>query len=154
MINQKGLGDVIELAAPRKVKVQARARAQYPLAKVELIYNGRVAATAPLSPDSRSASLEQEVLLERSGWLALRATGPGHPDSPPLYAHTSPIYVALKDAPWRSRADALFFLNWIDELSVMVRARDRVPTADLRRHVQAQLEAARAVYARLAKEGS
>lgn len=54
--------------------------------------------------------------------------------------------------PVRSRADALFFVDWIDKLSLMWRGRDRVPTEELRRHVQNQLETARAIYARLAKE--
>jgi len=43
-------------------------------------------------------------------------------------------------------------LNWIDQLAVMVRTRDRIPTEELRRHVQQQIDQARAVYARIAKE--
>ncbi len=154
-VEQHGLGGVIKLDRPRKLKVKARARSQFPLAKVELIHSGQVAAAIPLSPDGLSANFEQELLVDKSGWLALRASGPGHADSPlpALFAHTSPIYFEVAGAPLRSRDDALFFLSWIDELSLLVRARDRVPNDELRRHIQSQMEAARAVYARMAQEG-
>ena len=41
----------------------------------------------------------------------------------------------------------------IDDLALIVRSRDRIPTEELRRHVEAQLDAARAFYARIAREG-
>jgi hypothetical protein len=61
--------------------------------------------------------------------------------------------VEVAGAPVRSRADALFFLKWIDDLAVVVRSRDRVPNAELRKHIETQLDDARAVYARIAREG-
>jgi hypothetical protein len=151
----QGPGAVFTTAAPGKLRVKARARSLYPLAKVELIRNGQVAAVLPLAEDDRSATLEKPIDVSHSGWVALRASGPGHPDSPlpALFAHTGPIYIEVRGAAVRSRADAQYFLAWIDELGVLVRARDRIPTADLRRHVDSQLAAARAVYARLAREG-
>lgn len=84
----------------------------------------------------------------------MRATGPGHPDSPLpiLYAHTNPIYVEVAGQATRSKADAVFFLKWIDQVEVMVRTRERIPTEELRRHVQQQIDTARTVYARIAKE--
>lgn len=153
-LDGRGLGDVIKLAGPGKLMVKATARAQFPLAKVELIHNGQVAVTLPLAPDSLSATLEKELVLEGSGWLALRASGPGHPDSPlpALFAHTSPIYIEVAGALPRSRADARFFLTWIDDLAIILRSRGRIPTEELRRHVENQFDAARAVYARIAKE--
>ena len=148
------VGDVVKIASPRKVKVNARARSFHPLAKVELIYNGQIAATLPLAKDELSATCEQPIALDRSGWIALRASGPGRPDSPlpTLFAHTAPIYVEVAGAPVRSRADALFFLGWIDDLSLLARTRNRIPNAALRQRVLDQLEAAGAVYARLGKE--
>jgi hypothetical protein len=38
-------------------------------------------------------------------------------------------------------------------LAVVARERDRGPNAELRQHVQNQIEAARAVYVRIAREG-
>jgi hypothetical protein len=154
-LDGKGPGSVIQVPGPRKLTVKARARAQFPLAKVELLYNGEVAATLKPAKDELSASVEQELEVDKSGWLALRASGPGNPNSsvPPLFAHTAPVYAEVGGAPVRSRADALFFLRWIDDLALVVRSRDRVPNAELRRHLETQLDDARAVYARIAKEG-
>ena len=124
-------------------------------AKVEVIYNGEVVATVPLSDSKQQATLEKSFKLDRSGWLALRASGPGHLDHPvgALDAHTSPIYVQLAGSPSGARTDAEIFLKWIDRLSLALRLRDRVPNDDLRKHVQNQLEAARAVYLKIAETG-
>ena len=155
-IDGKALGETIKVNGHEKVRVKASARSQYPLAKVELIHNGKVAATLPLAKDEQSATLDQQIELKGSGWYALRASGPGHPDSvvPAVYAHTAPIYIDIAVSVLRSREDALFFLAWIDDLAVMVRTRDRIPDTKLRQHVDDQLDAARRVYARIAKEGS
>ena len=123
---------------------------------MELIHNGQVAVALPLAKDELSAILDQEIEVKKSGWLALRASGPGHPDSvvPVVYAHTAPIYVDVAGSAVRSRDDALFFLAWIDDLAVMLRTRDRIPDVELRRHLDNELDAARRVYARIAKDGS
>jgi hypothetical protein len=154
-VNGEGLGSVVQLAGPRKVQIKARARSQFPMARVELLLNGQVAATLSLAKDALSATFDQPVEVGKSGWLALRASGPGHPDLPvpSLFAHTAPVYVEVGGAPARSRADAQFFLSWIDDLAVILRGRDRVPNEELRQHIESQLDAARTVYARLAKEG-
>jgi hypothetical protein len=154
-VDGQNLGSVIQIARPRKLMVKARARSQFPLSKVELLYNGEVAVTLPVARDDLSATVEQGLEVEKSGWLALRASGPGNPNSatPPLFAHTAPLYVEVAGAPVRSRTDAEYFLKWIDDLALVVRSRDRVPSEELRRHIETQLDAARAVYVRSAKEG-
>jgi hypothetical protein len=148
------LGDTVKLAEPRKVAMHSKAAAAFPLGKFELLYNGQVIRIAKLDEGQKNVVIDGEIMLDKSGWIALRATGPGHPDSPlpGLYAHTNPIYVEIAGQPPRSKADALFFLNWIEQLAVMVRTRDRIPTEELRQHVQKQIEQARAVYARIAKD--
>jgi TolB protein len=151
-VDGQDLGSVIQLARPRKLMVRARARSQHPLAKVELLYNGQVAATLPLARDDLSATFEQAVEVDRSGWLALRASGPGNPNSPVLFAHSAPIYLEVAGVPMRSRTDAQFFLQWIDNLAVIVRTRDHFPNEELRRHAEDQLDAARTVYARIGRE--
>jgi hypothetical protein len=155
-VDGKALSESIKVAGPQKLRVKASARSQYPLAKVELIHNGQIAAELPLTKGDLSASLDKELEVKKSGWYALRASGPGHADSvvPAVYAHTAPIYVDLAGSTLRSREDAQFFLNWIDELHVMVRTRERIPTAELRRHVDDQIDASRKVYVRIAKEES
>jgi hypothetical protein len=148
-------GDTIKLDKPRELEITAMARSHFPMAKVEVIYNGEVIATVPLNDSKQAAALQNSIKLDRSGWLALRASGPGHADHPvgSLDAHTSPIYVEVAGSPKGSRADAEFFLKWIDRLSLALRLRDRIPNDELRKHVNDQLEAARAVYVKIVETG-
>lgn len=149
------LGDTIKLDVPRQLTVRAKAQSHFPMSKVEVLYNGQVVANMPLPDKQQPPTFEMPLMLDRSGWLALRASGPGHADHPvgSLDAHTSPIYVEVAGSPAGSRADAEFFLKWIDRLSLALRLRDRVPNDELRKHVQGQLEAARTVYTKIAETG-
>src|SRR5262249_5584945 len=70
-VDGKGLGESVKLAGPRKLRVKASARSQYPLSKVELIHDGQVAVALPLAKDDLSATLDQEIEVKKSGWLAL-----------------------------------------------------------------------------------
>ena len=45
-----------------------------------------------------------------------------------------------------AKTDAGFFLKWIDRLEKDVKARDRIPTDALKKHVQSQLDGARVFY--------
>jgi TolB protein len=152
-VDDRAIGDTIRLPAPRDVRVVAKALSQFPLNRVEVVFNGKPIATGTLSADKLQCDLDQSVKIPRSGWLSLRAAGNTHPDHSggPLEAHTSPVYVLIGDQPIASREDAEYFLAWLERLSLAVRLRDRIPSPELKRHVENQLEAARAVYARIAQ---
>jgi len=66
-------------------------------------------------------------------------------------AHSSPIYVEVAGKPTASRDDAEYFLKWLDRLALALRLRDRIPSPQLKQHAEAQLEAARQVYLRVAQ---
>ena len=107
-----------------------------------------------MSDDKLTATLDQEVALDRGGWLAFRASGPGTADTPTpaLNAHTNPVYVEAGGKTPRSAEEARAFLKWIDQFELVLRSRDRFPTPKLREQAQEQLEAARAVYARIIRD--
>jgi hypothetical protein len=152
-VDSQGPGGTVRLATPRDVNIVARASAQFPLDQVEVVVSGKVVATGTLASDKLSAQIEAPVKIPRSGWLSLRARGPGHPDHTggALEAHTSPVYVEVAGKTAASRDDAEYFLKWIERLSLFLRLRDRVPGAELKQHVESQLEAARAAYLRIAQ---
>jgi hypothetical protein len=154
-IGNHQIGDTVSLESPREMNVVLNAESQFPMSKVELVYNGKVVKDVPLTDEGRIAKQEASVMLDQRGWLSLRATGPGHRDHPvpSLNAYTSPIYVELKGSPASTREDAEYFLKWIDRLSLALRLRDRVPDDEMRRHINSQLEAARMVYTKLAETG-
>lgn len=58
--------------------------------------------------------------------------------------------IAVK--PTGRKKDAEFFLEWIDRLKRQLDARARVPSPELKARVEAQLEAARVVYRKVAAQ--
>lgn len=155
-------GDTLELGAPREVEVVAKAWSQFPLDRVELLSSGKVIAKGDPKnglidgkpKDGLADVFTQRVRLDSTGWLALVASGPPHADHPAgnVYAHTNPVYVTIAGRAANARADAEFFLAWIDRLESAVLKRDRIPTDELKTHVADQLNAAREVYRRIAEQ--
>ncbi len=152
-VDDREPGDVIKLASPRKLRVVGEATSQFPLEKVEVVYNGEVVSSAKLDEEKLAGDASAEILIDKSGWLSLRASGPIHSDHSggPFEAHAAPVYVEVGGQRAASQADAEYFLAWLDRLSIFIRQRDRIPSAELKQHVERQLEAARAVYADIAQ---
>ena len=75
---------------------------------VEIVVNGRVAASARVAADGREHDLEFTVPIERSSWVALR-------HFPQL--HTNPVTVLVADQPLRiSRSSARWCAETIEQL--------------------------------------
>lgn len=144
-------GSTLRLDAPRSVRLRARGASQFPMKSLEVIKNGVVlAAKAPLAGE-REIVLDQEIALNGSAWLTVRCESgnTSFPGGPVLAAHGNPVYIELAGKAFDSRADAAFFLSWIDRLESDLKKRDRLPTG--LDHVKMQMEAARAVYRKLAE---
>jgi hypothetical protein len=146
-IGDKSLGETVHLSKPDAVPVRATVRSQFPLSRVELVYNGDVITKGLLAPDRLSGHIEQPVRIAKSGWLSFRAYG-----DDASQAHSGPIYVEVSGTPIGSRKDAEYFLQWIERLESKLNARDRIPSAELKARVSAQLNAARSVYRQIAAE--
>jgi TolB protein len=151
-INDQAAGATIPLRPGDSVRVRATAESQYPLDHLDVIVNGRVAATVPAEAGGRTIAIDRAIPIAESGWIGVRVSGPRHPDhpGPSLFAHTSPVYLEVPGKPLSAQADARYFLEWIDRLAAAVQERDRIPSRR-KPHVQAQLDAARAVYRKLAE---
>jgi hypothetical protein len=139
-VNGKLPGDELALGAgPQKVQVKVEVRSQVPVDKVELVVNGQP------RPWKGVGTLD----LDRSAWIAARATGPWHRlilNDAGAFGHTSPVYVSLGGAPVRSAADAAFYLDWIDKLIARVRERGQFTDEARRREVIELFAKARAIY--------
>jgi hypothetical protein len=153
-VNGEGPGGVLKLWEKPKVRVRATARSQFPLARAEVVHNGTVIAAAEPAADRLTATLDREVTLDRGGWLAFRADGPGTADTatPALNAHTNPVYVEAGGVVYRSAEEARAFLRWIDQFELVLRTRNRFPTPGLRDQAQEQIEAARVVYVKIVRD--
>jgi TolB protein len=146
-LGDKSLGQILHLPAAKAVPLRAFAVSQFPLSRVELVSNGEVVATGSLSTNRLRGTIEQPVKIERSGWLSFRAFGDNKGE-----AHTGPIYVEVSGKATASRKDAEYFLQWIDRLEAKLRERDRVPSSELMARVELQLNAARAIYSKIAAQ--
>jgi len=148
-VDGKFLGDNLQLPASGSVSARASAVWREPLDHAELVYNGATVASGQLSADRLSATLEQTVTIDRSGWLCFRAYGQNR-----TLAHTSPIYVTVAGKPAASAKDAQYFLQWIDRLEAKLNERNRLASSALRARVESQLSAAREVYHKIAAQES
>lgn len=103
----------------RKLKFSATMTSIAPIDALEIVVNGKTAQTVALAEDGRSASAEGEIEIAGSSWISLRASSSVASaevfDLYP-YALTSPVYVTVGGKPQRSRADADYFISWIDRL--------------------------------------
>jgi len=136
-------GDDLHLSAgPQTVAIALQVDSRIPLDKIELIINGK-----PLPATT------QTITLDRSSWIAARATGPAHRlvlNDTAAFAHTSPVYVYLNKQPIQSRDDAQFYVQWIDGLIQRTQQRGRFSTPERKREVVDLFTRAREIYARKA----
>ena len=92
--------------------------------------------------------VDLDIPVESSGWIAARVLGPtqhGAMDSY-LFAHTNPVYVIADREPIQSRADAAFFVRWIDETLEDLRGMDRWDDPAHKEQVISTFEQGRQLY--------
>ena len=63
------------------------------------------------------------------------------------------MYIEIDGKGYRSADNARDLIQWIDQLEVMLRQRDRFPTPKLRDQTMDQLQAARKVYLKIVRDG-
>ncbi len=129
----KSIGDELNLPEGRhELQFTAWLRSIVPVDHLEIVCNGQVVKSLPLSGSRHSADARGTLPIEKSGWCLLRAWSEKaqHPvlDSYP-YATSSPIYVTVGGAPVRSPVDAAYFLAWIDRLKKATEAHQDWNTA-------------------------
>jgi hypothetical protein len=122
-VNGASIGDTLQL--PRgggTLEVEATAESIFPLHNLEIVQQGRVVATTEDAKGARRLHLKTSLKVDGHTWLAARC---GRPDAGALhhhdewrrglFAHTSPIYVALDGEWWLFDHDAAqYMLTLID----------------------------------------
>lgn len=116
----EGPGGEIRLKkGAHRLKFSARMESIAAVKSLDVIVNGAAVKALPLENDGKSATVEGELTLEKSGWVSLRAASDeASSDVFDLYPYaiTSPVYVTVGGKPVRSREDADYFISWIDRL--------------------------------------
>lgn len=93
-----GPGDLVRLAQPKTLNIRAQVLGRCDFQKVEVIYSGRVAATARSRPVGGhfEARINRPLLLNEPGWLALRIVSDQQNElGAQLFGHTSAVYVEI-----------------------------------------------------------
>jgi hypothetical protein len=146
---------VLKLDKPGALRIVGQATSQFPLETLEAIVNGQVVATTAAAEDPLRLAINQEIAIDQSGWIALRAKGRRPPgmQAPELFAHTSAVHVEVAGRPVRSASDAEYFIRWIQRLRDDVRQRNRIPAAQ-QAHVEQQISQALDFYRKLATPDS
>ena len=149
-VNGEGPGSEISLAAgDHELQISGFLRSAVPIDHLELVYNGEV--VRKFEPDSTgsSADLSGSVHITGSGWLLLRAW---NDDAHPLifdrypYATTNPVFISVNGERPHSKADADYFLAWIERIRESVESHEIYNDDTERDLILANLELARQEY--------
>ena len=117
-VNGASIGDTLQL--PRgggTLEVEATAESIFPLHNLEIVQQGRVVAATEDAKGARRLHLKTSLKVDHHTWLAARC---GRPDAGALhhhdewrrgmFAHTSPIYVAVDGEWWLFDQDAAQYM--------------------------------------------
>jgi hypothetical protein len=155
-VNGRPIGETLEAARGDKVAVKARSRSRLPVARLEIVEAGHLVAAVENPGGQLELTLEAEVPIERSTWLAARAYSPGELPYQafsmagfagiPVMAHTSPIYVNVDEAPRRSPEDARILLGWVEDAIEWAQNKGRFASDEHRDEMIALFRSAGTVY--------
>jgi hypothetical protein len=107
-------GQTLEIESGNSVDVSGSIASLEPIDRVEVIVDGEVVAewdpqSTPQSDGTWRSSLERSVLIERSGWIAVRCFE-RRADERPRFAHTGPTYLEVAGHPQQARRDEVQYL--------------------------------------------
>jgi hypothetical protein len=155
-VNGREPGSEIRTSGPTSLQVRCEVASIAPLDHVDLIVNGEVAKSFPVSGRQGRYTLVETLPLEGSGWVAARAIGPSSAvvSDDYAFAQTTPVYVVRDGRPFVSAKDALFLDAMVAAMWQRLDSRSRFPSPADRDHFRAAVEQARQIYQNLARQVS
>jgi hypothetical protein len=116
------IGDTLRLSGAERVQIQATARSILPMHTLQIVRNGEVVAQTDAPAGARVLSLAEDLMIDRHSWLCARVGGPNytplrHHDTwtRGVFAHTSPIYVAVgEDWSMADQAGLQYMLTLVE----------------------------------------
>jgi hypothetical protein len=156
-VNGVEAGDSVRLAPGKtRLAVKARATSAEPYETLEIVYNGKVVASAKPAGDHYQAAIDTTVEVERGGWIAARAHGPKMLPygatwwQMPVFAHTSPVYLEMPGRPAPAAESARLFLDQLGYLRQWAERQANFPTAQNKQEALEWIGKAEGVYKKLA----
>ncbi len=149
-------GDEIVLPAEGgAVELYGKLQSVVAVEKLEVLNNGQVIESVTVAAPGNAAEIHKTIQVSKSGWYTLRAVGskpqrPTDDDFP--YAETSPVYVRCANGLVRSRADAEYFIRWIDDITRQASEHPGWRSDAEKKSVLAQFAEARKIFEKRAGE--
>ncbi|MDH3270312.1 MAG: CehA/McbA family metallohydrolase [Gemmatimonadota bacterium] len=144
------VGDEISIRSGEEIEATLRVTSVTPLERAEIVFNGEVIASIPLSGDRTSLTVDRSFRPTESGWYHVRVNGSEEESFPMditwVQAATNPIWVTVDGAPVRSAESADYAVAWIDKLQAMAEEWPYWRSQAEKDHVYAQFEEARDIY--------
>ena len=141
-------------AAQDAVQFSVKMRSIVPVDHLEVVCNGKVAATLKLDAGRSSSDVTGTIPVAESGWCLLRASSDAA-EYPVLdnyvYATTSPIYVSVGGKKPHSPEDAKYFVAWIDRVAEATAGYPDWNSADEKRYVLGRIAEAQGIYLEMEK---
>ena len=153
-----GAGDSLYvLNGTYAIPVSVKAECAMPMDRVEVLVNGRVAATLHPGADSTRIEGAPAVYVHESSWIAARALGRARgwfQTGDTLFAHTGPFYIDMDGRRAARKEDAMYFVAWIDSLAALTAEKGSFASAGDSLAVLGILRQAREWYMSLAAEAT
>lgn len=96
------IGNTLTLSGSGTVEVEARAESIFPIHTLEIVMGGKVVGGTEDPNGARQLQVREKVRVDGHTWIAARCGGPGYSAVPHhdgwrrgIFAHTSPVYVAV-----------------------------------------------------------
>lgn len=153
-VDGRRIGETLELAKPKKVRIEAGAIGRHDFQELQLIFNGKVIQrTRPEGKHPFKARLVYEMRLEDPGWFAVRIESKAKNElDQQLFAHTSPVYVTYKGQDVFDVEAARALLKEVELAQAAIRAQGRFSSpAATTRLLSLYNEAARDLQERLSR---
>ncbi len=142
-------GDLSLPAGKHELEFSGFMQSIVPVDHLEVVVNGEVVQRIDMDGARQSASFAGKLKLDASSWVLLRAwnddASPDIFDRFP-YATTNPVFVEIDGQPLRSKADADYFIRWIDRVYEQLSDNKHYNDEREKQAVLASIEAARAVF--------
>jgi hypothetical protein len=159
-VNDAPIGAVLEASSGESVSIRAEVHApypQYPVEKLEIVQAGEVIASVANKSNDSHLTLEADVTIEGSTWIAARTNGTellpmqvwsvlGAAGVPPM-AHTSPVYIDVAAKPIWDETAAAALVASVDTAIEWALTEAKFETREQRQEVVALFRKARAKYA-------
>jgi len=148
-VDRHEIGDVIRMEKPNgSVVIEATARSPVPLAYLEIVVSGRVAARIDAPLRTTELKLNARIIADESNWIVARAFEKN--DETARFAHTSPIYIEVAGKPVLSPEAAAYYKSNIDKIIEFTAASTLFKNEEDRQTALAIYRKAREIYADLA----